>query len=477
MGTQLTEALNSLMDQDHHLIRMPGSGLIRQVKVHWHGRRLAVIIWDTGRVHVQGMAAGHFAQLLSVAHANSSRHESKPSRTPALLESPSTSGPDPPGHVGSPISSNCKPRFGFSTRLPRPCDCVVSVLHAVMFFFLGVFLRAWWFVPWAVLRGDVAFFPGTFLTPRRWSRHRRKRIRGSCSPAAPRRGAKCRRMALTFKAPSDSILARGTRWLMFFLLPSMATCILILVLWQTGFTGIRVGEASTPGPTVSASDGVTTPLLPSQDQDLMDTSGSGPVSVPGSSPPLRLLSQPSTPMFPGVARLRPGLPARLVFAPSPSQVLRPSPLLLPSHGWATFSSMRLHIDAHLAGQLTGDIPMDWLRGQDFSTCVSDTSRPLAEGAPGVGGFYQRQAGSTSVPKGARDAWSRCLTTALADVVAHRDLKSWTDLLTLPALVLPAPSRGGRKHVLRHEGSVAFVLTSGPLRPYRQTQASWPASRG
>ena len=37
------------------------------------------------------------------------------------------------------------------------------------------------------------------------------------------------------------------------------------------------------------------------------------------------------------------------------------------------------------------------------------------------------------------------------MVAHRDFKSWTDLLTLPALVLLAPSRGGQKHVLRQEG--------------------------
>ena len=30
--------------------------------------------------------------------------------------------------------------------------------------------------------------------------------------------------------------------------------------------------------------------------------------------------------------------------------------------------MRPHIDAHLAGQLMGDIPSDWLCGQGFSTC-------------------------------------------------------------------------------------------------------------
>ena len=113
-----------------------------------------------------------------------------------------------------------------------------------------------------------------------------------------------------------------------------------------------------------------------------------PVAVPGSSRPSFSRSpapQPPTPTFPGLARLRPSLPARLVFAPSPSQVLlpllpgahcsfavvlllRPSLMLtslpvllpsrsrarlfcpvpscpghsLPSHGWATFSSMRPH---------------------------------------------------------------------------------------------------------------------------------------
>ena len=50
------------------------------------------------------------------------------------------------------------------------------------------------------------------------------------------------------------------------------------------------------------------------------------------------------------------------------------------------------------------------------------------------------------------------------MVAYRDVKSWTDLLTLPALVLPAPSRGGRKHAdaVVWTGSVASGLISGPL---------------
>ena len=144
--------------------------------------------------------------------------------------------------------------------------------------------------------------------------------------------------------------------------------------------------------------------------------------------------------------------------------------------------MRPHIDAHLAGQLVGDIPMDWLRGHGFTTCevcqrvlslrfngrcpscfrtfssrqegVSDISRPLPDGAPGVWEvFTSDRRVRSSVPKGAGDAWSRCFIAALADVVAHRDVKSWTDLLTLPALVLLASSRGGRKHVLTQESEV------------------------
>ena len=84
------------------------------------------------------------------------------------------------------------------------------------------------------------------------------------------------------------------------------------------------------------------------------------------------------------------------------------------------------------------------------TCLA----PWRRGLPECGRFFTSDRRvRTSVPRGTRDAWSRCLITALADVVAHRDLKSWTDLLTLPALVLPASLRGGRRHVLRHEGEV------------------------
>ena len=40
----------------------------------------------------------------------------------------------------------------------------------------------------------------------------------------------------------------------------------------------------------------------------------------------------------------------------------------PSHGWVSFHTMRPHIEAHLSGQLMGDVPSDWLRSQGFGTC-------------------------------------------------------------------------------------------------------------
>ena len=39
-------------------------GLHRQLIIQWHGRQLAVNIWQIGRVHVQGKGAGRFARLL-----------------------------------------------------------------------------------------------------------------------------------------------------------------------------------------------------------------------------------------------------------------------------------------------------------------------------------------------------------------------------------------------------------------------------
>ena len=125
----------------------------------------------------------------------------------------------------------------------------------------------------------------------------------------------------------------------------------------------------------------------------------------------------------------------------------------------------------MAGQLLGEVPPDWLQSQGFGTCEvcqrilslrynglcpscfhalapshdrpGTDSRPSAEGAPTIwdvftGGPRVR----SSVPAGARDAWSRCLVIALSDIVAHRDTRFWTDLwfsLLPPGAVAVTPS--------------------------------------
>ena len=191
------------------------------------------------------------------------------------------------------------------------------------------------------------------------------------------------------------------------------------------------------------------------------------------TPPRRPLALRAPP----VTRSRSLTPAPGDQSSCPTPVSFAQSLLVPitltqSHGWATFSSMRPHIGAHLAGQLMGDIPPGWLRGQGFSTCevcqrvlslrsngrcpscfhtltfcsrpTPPASHPLAEGLPAFGRVYSGKLVRSSVPTGARDSWSRCLIISLAVIIAHRDVWSWTDLLTLLAPVLAAPSRSGRR---------------------------------
>ena len=296
-------------------------------------------------------------------------------------------------------------------------------------------------------------------------------------------------------------------------------CSVTPVLSQTGLDGVRVGQASHPGPTHPTPEGAPTTLNVSE--VLTHVSGSAssfPAAdpgdpVPGSSPtqaPSSLCCSASassrSPFSPEplLYSSSPPLPRdssrRLSGSPAPRRcrsrshlcaLLRLSLLILlsilaapgffcpvtscpdhahSSHGWLSFQSMRPHIEAHLSGQLLGDISTEWLRGQGFGTCevchrilslryngrcsscfhtlvsvrdrTSSVSRPLAEGAPSIWDvFVSGTRVRSSVPDSARDAWSRCFIIALADVVAHRDIRAWTDLLTLPALVLVAPSRG------------------------------------
>ena len=78
-----------------------------------------------------------------------------------------------------------------------------------------------------------------------------------------------------------------------------------------------------------------------------------------------------------------------------------------------------------------------------------SGRPLPDDMPPLGLVLSTRIQlRSSVPLGARDAWGTCLNTALAGVIAHRDSRAWCDLLMLPSLVLPSPSRGGSSRTRR-----------------------------
>ena len=66
---------------------------------------------------------------------------------------------------------------------------------------------------------------------------------------------------------------------------------------------------------------------------------------------------------------------------------------------------------------------------------------------------------TSIPAAARDLWSKCLIHALASEVAHRDERSWVDILTMPALTLAGgPARGGGHHVAAKTGWTVYAVS-------------------
>ena len=81
--------------------------------------------------------------------------------------------------------------------------------------------------------------------------------------------------------------------------------------------------------------------------------------------------------------------------------------------------------------------------------LPSSGRPMPEGMP----VLARVLGSrtllrSSIFLGARDLWSTCLNAALAGVIVDRDSRAWSDLLILPSLVIPSPSRGGTSRTRR-----------------------------
>ena len=180
----------------------------------------------------------------------------------------------------------------------------------------------------------------------------------------------------------------------------------------------------------------------------------------------------------GSARERERSPASGRGAPSRQRLFCPVPGCLcadPTRapGWANVATMRSHIDAHLSGSLTGDVPASWMQTHGRTRClvcglsvserhgVHPTCRPEARAAAPDGAqpmdidnlqlpsFTEIQAARTPtlrhVPVAARHTWNHILTRALAAVVHRNDERAWRELLMLPQCLLCAPTRGGRRH--------------------------------
>ena len=148
-------------------------------------------------------------------------------------------------------------------------------------------------------------------------------------------------------------------------------------------------------------------------------------------------------------------------------------------GWQSVSNMRSHLDEHACGRLAGAIPTTWLATHSLGQCVvcsrllsqrygsccprcrpalssasassSSSGRPLPQGSPDLDEACTKKIPvKRHVPKGARKWWSMCLLSALANVVQYNDTTAWTDLTSLPKMVLAAEVRGGRQHSKRFE---------------------------
>ena len=159
---QLIDALQDLTNERVQLKRMPGSGLRRQAKITWTGRRAAINIRCP---HVQGKQAASLAQTVSAGIKGASRRPSVSSDAPIT---------NPTGTPPQECSGLCRVSF-FSS-------CGVWVSHV---------LRVFWCLWGGALSVLFGFLPEKFcssIVVR--SRTPRERIRGVGSQAASRRGAK-----------------------------------------------------------------------------------------------------------------------------------------------------------------------------------------------------------------------------------------------------------------------------------------------
>ncbi|CAK0798447.1 unnamed protein product, partial [Prorocentrum cordatum] len=158
-------------------------------------------------------------------------------------------------------------------------------------------------------------------------------------------------------------------------------------------------------------------------------------------------------------------------------------------GWANAQGLHRHLDAHLSGQLAGQVDPEWLRRHGRARCrvcglsvganrgVHPACRPadraalrvaaapqpvhaaagrgVGEGRPSLASVHAASVPTLRyVPKRARAAWSRALTRCLAGVVARNSVAAWTDLQMLAKTVLSVPPRTGRDH---ESALAAFTL--------------------
>ena len=186
---------------------------------------------------------------------------------------------------------------------------------------------------------------------------------------------------------------------------------------------------------------------------------------------------------------------------------------LRARGWRSVHTMQSHIDAHMAGSISGDVPAAWLAQHNRQRCavcglsvacrfgIHPTCRPEARAAM-AGHMHDTEPGTDSlpsileihgsntptlrrVPHAARHSWSKALTRALALAHHHNTEAAWKQLLMLPQAVLDAPPRGGKKHhkalaaytldrlARWHEGERMALWTSrhSPPKPRRQSRTS------
>ena len=214
-GSQLVSALHSIFGVIFIFNACLDQDFIGKLRFCGVTTVLAVNIWGTGRVHIQGKGASHFAHLLLSVKDHSQHSDALPPQSPVLSESSSATGSLLPGQAGSAFSNLVVSVLGILlvslSSWVGMFFCSILVFHG----FLGSVLLGSAFSLKTYLLGTLVKRLCSHSLFWRWSRSRHKRIRGIGSQAASRRGAKSRRLALAFKARSISGPTFHSHWKMF----------------------------------------------------------------------------------------------------------------------------------------------------------------------------------------------------------------------------------------------------------------------